>query len=299
MPASVAVGDFNGDGKQDLAAANYFGDSVSVLLGNGGGGFGAKTDFATGASPRSVAVGDFNGDGKHDLAAANCDGNTRQRAAGQRQRHASPPRPTTRPAPCPYSVAVGDFNGDGKQDLATANGDDSSVSVLLGNGGGGFAAKTDFATGSHPYSVAVGDFNGDGKHDLATANYYGNSVSVLLGNGGGGFGAKTDFCDRRHAPIRSPSATSTATASRTWRRPTTAATRQRPAGQRQRHVRGQADYATGASRTRSPSATSTATASRTWRPPTATAIASASCSTSRLGEAGVRLRALTMRALTE
>ena len=76
-PISVAVGDFNGDGKLDLAVAS-FGDAlgfdprtVSILLGTGTGSFGAKTDFGTGTTPVSVAVGDFNGDGKLDLAVAN------------------------------------------------------------------------------------------------------------------------------------------------------------------------------------------------------------------------------------
>ncbi|MGD0998743.1 MAG: VCBS repeat-containing protein, partial [Thermoleophilia bacterium] len=69
-PASVAVGDFNNDGKQDLATADYGSNAVSVLLGNGNGGFGAKTDFGTGAYPEPIAVADFNADGKQDLATA-------------------------------------------------------------------------------------------------------------------------------------------------------------------------------------------------------------------------------------
>jgi hypothetical protein len=70
-PNSVAVGGFNGDGKPDLATANYNSDNVSVLLGDGSGAFGSATNFAVGALPASVAVGDFNGDGKPDLATAN------------------------------------------------------------------------------------------------------------------------------------------------------------------------------------------------------------------------------------
>ena len=61
-PTSVAVGDFNGDGKLDLAVANSNSNTVSILLGTGAGTFGPKTDFGAGSSPRSVAVGDFNGD---------------------------------------------------------------------------------------------------------------------------------------------------------------------------------------------------------------------------------------------
>ena len=70
-PGSVAVGDFNGDGKQDLAVANANSGNVSILLGDGAGNFSAATNFGAGLIPYSVAVGDFNGDGKQDLAVAN------------------------------------------------------------------------------------------------------------------------------------------------------------------------------------------------------------------------------------
>jgi hypothetical protein len=72
----VAVGDFNGDGKPDLATANFNSNSVSVLLGKGDGTFAAASSPSVGALPRSVAVGDFNGDGKPDLATANFNSNS-------------------------------------------------------------------------------------------------------------------------------------------------------------------------------------------------------------------------------
>src|SRR6516225_109617 len=81
--ASVAVGDFNGDGIPDLAVANrgtdifYHDDgSVSVLLGNGDGTFQAARNFAAGLEPWSVAVGDFRHNGILDLAVANHGSNT-------------------------------------------------------------------------------------------------------------------------------------------------------------------------------------------------------------------------------
>src|SRR2546421_135048 len=70
-PFSVAVGDFNGDGKADLAVANDSSDTVSVRLGDGAGGFTAAPDVGVGRQPYSVAVGDFNGDAKADLAVSN------------------------------------------------------------------------------------------------------------------------------------------------------------------------------------------------------------------------------------
>ena len=75
-PSSVAIGDLNGDGRQDLAVANNGSNSVSVLLGSGGGLFGTRADYGTGAGPHAVAIGDLNGDGHADLAVANGSSNT-------------------------------------------------------------------------------------------------------------------------------------------------------------------------------------------------------------------------------
>src|SRR5262249_34474557 len=73
---SIAAGDFNGDGKLDLAVANAFAGGVSILQGDGAGGFGAPLNFFTGPGPNSVVVGDFNGDGKPDLAVSNAGSNS-------------------------------------------------------------------------------------------------------------------------------------------------------------------------------------------------------------------------------
>jgi hypothetical protein len=185
-PFSVAVGDFNGDGKPDLAVANVSSNNVSILLGNGDGSFQQAVNYAAGSSPRSVAVGDFNGDGKLDLAVANSGvsvllGN----GDGTFQTARNFPAGST-----PLSVSVGDFNGDGKLDLAVANYDhfgSGTVSVLLGNGDGSFGSARSFAAGTRPFSVAVGDFNGDGRPDLAVTNRDSDNVSVLVANGDGSF----------------------------------------------------------------------------------------------------------------
>jgi len=190
-PISVAVGDFNGDGKLDLAVANNGSNNVSILLGNGDGAFQAAADYGAGTEPYSVAVGDFNGDGKLDVVVANEGGNvsillgngdgTFQAAVN----YGAESEPT--------SVAVGDFNGDGKLDLAVANYGSSNVSILLGNGDGTFKTAVNYGAGSSPYSVAVADFNGDGKLDLALVNLGSNNVRILLGNGDGTFRAAVDY----------------------------------------------------------------------------------------------------------
>ena len=189
-PAAVTVGDFNGDGKADLAVANGSSGTVTVLLGNGDGTFtaAAGSPITVGSRPVSVAVGDFNGDGKADLAVANYVDNTVTVLLGNGDGTFTAAGSPIVVGNGATSVAVGDFNGDGKADLAVANYVDNTVTVLLGNGDGTFtAAGSPIVVGNGATSVAVGDFNGDGKADLAVANYVDNTVTVLLGNGDGTF----------------------------------------------------------------------------------------------------------------
>ena len=197
--SDVTTADFNADGKLDLAVTNTvypspslgtYG-SVSVLLGDGTGGFGPKTDFLTGnESSGSVTTADFNADGNTDLAVTSTWAVTILLGDGSGGFGPSGDFPTgTRPV----SVTADDFNSDGRPDLALASEYEDSVSVLLGNGSGGFAPRKDFRTGRDPSSLTTADFNSDGRPDLAVANGTSNTVSVLLGNGGGGLGSKTDF----------------------------------------------------------------------------------------------------------
>jgi len=131
-PVSVAVGDFDGDGRQDLVTTNASSDNVSVLLGNGAGSFGAATNFSAGFTPVPIAVGDFNGDGKEDLAVGNNNSNNLSVLLGNGTGGFSAPFDFA-VGTTPTSVAVGDFDGDGKQDLVVANQGSNNVSVLVRN----------------------------------------------------------------------------------------------------------------------------------------------------------------------
>jgi parallel beta-helix repeat protein len=179
-PTAIVAGDFNGDGRTDLATANGGDNTVSVLLGNGDGTFHPQVTYAVGSSPGAIVAGDFTGNGRIDLAVADNDGIQVLLGNGDG---------TFQPA---YTVAgidgalvAGDFAGNGRTDLAIANG--NSVSVLLSNGDGTFQPQAAYPVGSGPDAIVAGDFNGDSRTDLATANGSDNTVSVLLGNGDGTF----------------------------------------------------------------------------------------------------------------
>ncbi|HEV2351619.1 MAG TPA: choice-of-anchor D domain-containing protein [Terriglobia bacterium] len=181
-PSSIVVADFNGDGKLDLATADWFNSSsVSIFLGNGDGTFQSQVQYATGGSPYSMALADFNGDGKLDLAVANNDARADSvsillgNGDGTFQAHVDYATGVS-----PVSVTIGDFNGDGKLDLATADAGSNTVSILLGNGDGTFQTNQDFVVGVAPVSIVASDFNGDGTLDLAVANGGSNTVSVML-----------------------------------------------------------------------------------------------------------------------
>ena len=193
-PISVAVGDFNADGRLDLVVANYAAGNVGVLLGNGDGTFQPAVNYGSGSLPVSVAVGDFNGDGKLDLAVANVSIPSRSMVIPSMVISVllGNGDGTFKPA-VEYgggsdtdssSVALGDFNGDGKLDMAVASsGSTNRVSILLGNGDGTFQSAVDYAGASLPGTappLVVGDFNGDGRLDMAVIDAASSTVSVLL-----------------------------------------------------------------------------------------------------------------------
>lgn len=188
-PTNLATADFNNDTKPDILAVNQFSNDISVLLNDGTGGFLPATNIAVGSSPYSVAVGKFNADNNFDIAVANSGSNTVSVLLGNGNGTFSAPVNFNAGA-TPISVAVGDFNNDAKQDLAVANFGGffaGTVSILLGNGTGGFAPQISARVRTQPAFVLVGNFNGDANQDLAVANFGSNNVSILTGLGNGNF----------------------------------------------------------------------------------------------------------------
>jgi hypothetical protein len=145
-PTSVAVGDFNGDGKADLVAANSQSNGVSVLLGKGDGTFQAAVNYAADLAPTSVAVWDLNGDGNADLVVANQNSDDVSVLLGNGDGTFQAALQYSAGS-LPQSVAIGDFNGDGKADLGVVNRLGNNASILLGNGDGTFQAAVNYATG--------------------------------------------------------------------------------------------------------------------------------------------------------
>ncbi|OGP75793.1 MAG: hypothetical protein A2W09_00650 [Deltaproteobacteria bacterium RBG_16_50_11] len=191
-PFAIGIGDFNRDGKLDLAVANYSSNDVSILLGNGEGSFTLTGSYGAGTYPNRVTVGDFNGDGRLDLAVAHESGNYISVLLGNGD-GTFQARVNYTAASYPFSVAVADFNRDGKLDLAVANNGSNNVSILLGNGDGTFQAAVNYGAGNGPVFVASGDFNGDGTPDLVVTNVQSNNVSILLGNGDGTFQTAVNY----------------------------------------------------------------------------------------------------------
>jgi hypothetical protein len=187
-PTALGVGDFNRDGKLDLAAGGGTNvppgaNNLSILLGDGHGGFSAPTFFTVGPAPQSMSIADFNGDGFSDIAISNSlptGTNSTVSVLFGDGKGGFAERLLLEIGMLGRGTGAADFNSDGHLDLVVANSASNTVSVLLGDGKGHFAPKADFPVGTNPRKLAVGDLNRDGRADIVTPNTGSNNVSILI-----------------------------------------------------------------------------------------------------------------------
>jgi hypothetical protein len=197
-PLSIAVADFNGDGRLDFASNSVGQSNVGVMIGNGDGTFREQLTFSTGnySDPWSIAVGDFNSDVRLDLAVVNAGtGNVDILLGNGDGTFAEQTTLSIGAYSLLVSIAVADLNGDHQLDIAIVEQLHHNVGVFLGNGNGTFGTQTTYSTGiyNNPNSVVIADINGDTYLDLAVLNDYTHSVGVFLGNGNGTFRAQIEF----------------------------------------------------------------------------------------------------------
>jgi hypothetical protein len=187
----ICVGDFNGDGKPDVAMIAINARKLLIMTNDGSGGLVTSAIYTCTNSPKCIAVGDFNGDGKLDIVVA-------EYSAGSTINVWLGSGNGLFPTSCVTSyainynspgIAVGDFNTDGKLDLVLAT---YGPQILLGRGNGYFDYYTNYYIGDS-YAVATGYFNNDTNIDLVTGNYDSISMAVCLGGGDGSFPTRATY----------------------------------------------------------------------------------------------------------
>lgn len=207
-PTSLAIGDFNNDGKPDLATANNA-DHASVFVGHGDGTFDDPLDVPISAPFASgIAAADLDGDGNLDLATANS-----LIGAGRSARSASvvlgrgdgtfdPATEYLVGGPQPVLPVIVDLNGDGALDIAMPDGWPTEfVSVLFGIGDGTFGSSVELKSGLNAHSLVATDLNGDSYPDLVSGNLgdggglegKGNGIGILFGTADGSFEPKVEI----------------------------------------------------------------------------------------------------------
>lgn len=187
--AAAAVGDFDGDGFQDLAVAHDEGESrargsVTVLLNEGSGDYRSAFTLQVGKGPAAILAHDFDGNGFDDIAVANRDSddvsflyNKGSKGFAGERRVPVGQRPVT--------LELLDVKGNGAGDVAVVNEGTGGVSILV-NTGEAFAEESRIGVGELPRAVTASDVNGDGYQDLVVVNDGSRDLSVVLNDGRGG-----------------------------------------------------------------------------------------------------------------
>ncbi len=183
------IGDFNGDGRPDLAITDIQGTGVVIALRNPAGGFTQEANVPLGGQLGAVGAGDFNQDGKLDIAVANY-GSANVSVLLRNPANngfALAPNGNYAVGAQPRQIAIADFNGDLRPDIAVTNVASGTVSVLLNSGNAIFSTEAPITVGLQPNGITARDFDGDGRPDLAVANTGDDTVSILSRSPLGGF----------------------------------------------------------------------------------------------------------------
>ena len=186
---SVVTGDFDRDGRPDVAVATHVNSKsmVSIYLNSGGGNLQTPVSYQVGNQPYAMVAGDFNHDGLLDLAIADYGDATVSVLLGKGD-GTFWPAVSYPVGPFPQSMAMADFNNDGSPDLVVSNYTASTVSILLGNADGTFQTAKSANASIWNQTVATADFNRDGKPDIVVSGPQ-QLPWILLGNGDGTFQA--------------------------------------------------------------------------------------------------------------
>ena len=205
-PEAVIIADLDGDNIPDVATADNFDGTVTVLKGVGDGTFTSPQSIPVGSEPVGLAAGFIDGDNHLDMVVTNMTGGdggggtiTVIQGMGGGVFNPQPEIPVDCGVPddcLPVAVAIAKLDSDNFADLAVLNLDGSNVTVFLGNGDLTFRLGDSFAAATDPESstsIAAADFDGDGKTDIATSSVSDNTISVLVGNGDGTFQPSQDF----------------------------------------------------------------------------------------------------------
>ena len=183
-PISLQAGDWDNDGRKDIAVANRGMDSISILLNNGNDNFTTAATLDTADFPQQLMQGDWNGDNVTDLASLSVGENLLQLWKGKGDGTFEKTSELDTPS-SPQQLEVADFDCDGRQDLAISSRSAEVLRIWYGDGSGNFGNQFDLPAGRGPSSFDVADFNEDGILDFVISNRFVvvfTSVTTLSGD---------------------------------------------------------------------------------------------------------------------